>query len=69
MAGQVESSSESDTLRSLTAKISSSFTYSILQASLRAVDVGVYGKSDTGGILQYRARWRELTLSPHNADA
>ena len=55
MAGQMESSSESDTLRSLTAKISS-FTYSILQASLRAVDVGVYGKSDNGGVLQYRAR-------------
>ena len=68
LAGQMESSSESDTLRNRTAKISS-FTYSIQLASLRAVAVGVHGKSDTGGVLQYRARWRESTLSPHSADA
>ena len=58
MAGQTERSSESDT----TAKISSSFTCSIPQASLRAVDVVVYGKSDNGGVLQYRARCRESTV-------
>jgi len=31
-------------------------------ASLRAVDVGVYGKSDNSGVLQYTARCRETTV-------